>query len=156
MGSPASSLGPMLIAALQQRQGQSAQPGGGMPPGVGGTPAGEGAASDYAQQVSSLKGADPGNMVRQLKALKQILAIMAVQNLERLPNVSGQIFKVIPSFDRIIKEAMQASNVAGAVRNPIQMSAAQPPADSMGGQNPQVGMTGGGGMGGGPVIPGGM
>jgi len=148
----------MLIAALQQRQGQSGgAPGGGMPPGAGGTPAGDPAASDYAQQVSSLKGADPGNMVRQLKALKQILAVMAVQNLERLPNVAGQIFKVIPSFDRIIKEAMQASNVAGAVRNPINMSAAQPPADSMGGQNPTAGAPGGGGgMGGGPVMPGGM
>ena len=79
--------------------------------------------------------------MRQLKSMKQIMAIMAVQNLERLPNVAGQLFKLIPQFDKVIKEAMQASNVASAVRSPIQMGAANPPADGQ--QNPP-GAPGGG------------
>jgi hypothetical protein len=85
--------------------------------------------------------------------MKQILAIMAVQNLDRLPNVAGQIFKIIPNFDKIIKEAMQASNTSAAVRDPIKMSAAQPPVDSMGGNQAPGGMPGSpGGVGGGSPL----
>jgi len=101
-----------------------------MPP--GGAPAMQGgtspdAGAQYAEQVSSLKGADPGGLERQLKAMKSILAIMLVQNLDRLPNVAGQISKIIPMLDRVLKEVSQASNVNSAVRNPIQMGMAQPP-----------------------------
>jgi len=114
------------MQALMARQGQGA-PGGaggiGMPGGEGQPDPGQ----QYAQQVSELKGADPGNLVKQLKSMKQILAIMLVQNLERLPNVAGKIGKLIPMIDGVIKEATQASNVNSAVRNPINMGAAQPP-----------------------------
>jgi hypothetical protein len=116
-----------VMAALQARtQGGQMPPGGG--PAAGATP-GQGGdpASDYAQQVSELKGADPGMLLRQLKTMKQMCAVLMVQNLERLPNVSGQLSKLIPQFDRVIKETMQAANVDGAVRNPIQMGAANPP-----------------------------
>lgn len=136
-----------ILAMLQARQGQPSSAPPGMPPqGAAGQP--DAAAQDYAQQVSSLKGADPGGLLRQLKSMKQIMAIMAVQNLDRLPNVAGQLFKLIPQFDRVIKEAMQASNVSAAVRNPINMAAAQPPTDSMGGQNPVGAQPGGGNIGG--------
>lgn len=100
--------------------------------GMGGDPSGGDAAAQYSQQVSELKGADPGMLLRQLKQMKQICAVLMVQNLERLPNVSGQLAKLVPQFDRVIKEAMQASNVNSAVRNPVQMGAAQPPAPSGG------------------------
>ena len=95
--------------------------------GQGGPGGPGGPGDDYAKQVSELKGADPSGINRQLKAIKQILAIMAVSNMERLPNVSGQLYKIIPMFDRVLKEVQQASSVDMAVRNPIQMSAAQPP-----------------------------
>lgn len=126
----------MIMQALQQQQGGG---GGGMP-GQPGQPGQPNVGQQYAEQVSALKGADPGGLVRQLKAMKQISAIMLVQNLERLPNVAGKISKLIPMFDQIIKEAEQASQVNSAVR-PIQMGAAQPPSPE--------GMGGGGGMGGG-------
>lgn len=90
-----------------------------------GQPGGPDTGQQYASQVSELKGADPGGLIRQLKAMKQICAIMLVQNMERLPNVSGKISKLIPMLDQVIKEAQQASNVSTAVR-PIGMGAAQP------------------------------
>jgi hypothetical protein len=90
---------------------------------MGGPDAGQ----QYGQQVAELKGADPGGLMRQLKAMKQILAIMAVSNMERLPNVSGQLYKIIPMFDRVMKEAQQAASVNTAVRQPpIGMGAANP------------------------------
>lgn len=117
MASPTNPLASQIMTALMARQ-QGGSPGG----------AGDDAGQQYAQQVSELKGADPGGMVRQLKAMKQICAIMLVQNLERLPNVAGKISKLIPMLDQVIKEANQAQNVNAAVRNPINMAAANPPA----------------------------
>lgn len=113
----------MLLQSLSARTA-----GGGVAPGGGGAAAaGTDGASDYAQQISELKGADPGMLLRELKAMKQKCAVLMVQNLERLPNVSGQLSKLVPQFDRVIKEVMQAGNVTAAVRNPIQMGAANPP-----------------------------
>lgn len=119
----------MVMTALQNRTA-----GGGMPPGMApqqqsNPMQGGGLGDQYSQQVAELKGADPGGLTRQLKAVKQIIAIMLVQNLERLPNVSGKLSKLIPQIDAVLKEVQQASNVNAAVRNPnpIQMSAAQPP-----------------------------
>jgi hypothetical protein len=101
-----------------------------------------GSAGDaYSQQVAALKGADPGGLLKQLTAIKQIVAAMLVQNLERLPNVSGKLAKIIPSLDSVISEVQKAQNVNAAVRNPgqgagqgggmqvppIAMGAAQPP-----------------------------
>ena len=130
MGAP----NPLAQLVMSQLQARAAQGGGapGGPPGPGGGPPGmpgsEGGdpAQMYAQQVSELKGADPGQLLDQLKKMKQIMAVMLVQNLERLPNVSGKISKLIPQFDAVIKEVQQASSVNQAVRNPIQMGAAQP------------------------------
>lgn len=107
--------------------------------GGGGAPGSPEAGEAYAQQVSELKGADPGQMMAQIKKLKQIMAVLAVQNMERLPNVSGQIYKMIPMFDRVIKEIQQAASVNQAVRNPIQMGAANPPQGGEG-PNPAPGM----------------
>lgn len=90
------------------------------------------AGDQYAQQVSQLKGADPGGLLAQVKAVKQIFAIMYVQNMERLPNVSSKILATLKTIDPIIKEIQQASNVNAAVRNPIQMSAAQPSPEGAG------------------------
>lgn len=116
----------MLLQSLQARTA-----GGGMAPGGGGAAAASPDGGDYAQQVSELKGADPGLLLRELKAMKQKCAVLMVQNLERLPNVSGQLSKLVPQFDRVIKEIMQAGNVNAAVRNPasppIAMGAANPP-----------------------------
>lgn len=135
-----------ILAMLQARQGQtSSVPPGGAPSAAAGP---DSAAADYSQQVAQLKGADPGGLLRQLKSMKQIMAIMAVQNLDRLPNVAGQLFKLIPQFDKVIKEAMQASNVSAAVRDPIKMSAAQPPPDGMQGNQPTGQQPSMGGMGG--------
>lgn len=118
-----------VMSALAQRSasgtgapGQSG-PAGGDPSGGGG---GDDAGAAYAQQVSQLKGADPGQLLEQVKKMKSIMAVLLVQNLERLPNVSGKISKMIPMFDGVIKEIMQAQNVNQAVRNPIQMGAAAP------------------------------
>lgn len=81
----------------------------------------------FSQQVSELKGANPQMLLDQLKKMKQMVAVLMVQNLERLPNVAGQLSKLVPMFDRVIKEAQQAGNVASAVRDPIGMGAAKPP-----------------------------
>jgi len=144
MSSAGNPLASMIMSALQSRTaaggGQPGQtmPGqGGMP---GGMPGGDDAGAQYAQQVAELKGADPGMLLRQLKQMKQICAVLMVQNLERLPNVSGQLSKLVPMFDRVIKEVSQAQNVNSAVRQPIQMGAAQPPSPEGGG------MTAGGGF----------
>jgi len=97
-------------------------------PGAGpGGPGGDDAGSQYAAQVAELKGADPGMLLRQLKQMKQICAVLMVQNLERLPNVSGQLSKLVPMFDRVIKEVQQAASTSSAVRGPVDMGAAQPP-----------------------------
>ena len=132
MGSPGGGIGQLIMSALQNRTanggGQPGQTmpgqGGGMPGAPGG---GDDAGAQYAQQVSELKGADPGMLLREMKKMKQQCAVLMVQNLERLPNVSGQLSKLIPMFDRVIKELSQAQNVNSAVRQPIGMGAAQPP-----------------------------
>ena len=115
------------MRALMNRTGQGGQAGGGI--GMDSPGAGE----EYAKQVSDLKGADPGQMMAQIKRLKQICAVLAIQNMERLPNVSGQMYKIIPMFDRVLKEIQQAQSVNAAVRNPISMGAATPQPGQEGG-----------------------
>jgi hypothetical protein len=131
MATASNPLAQMVMSALQNRSAQAAPgmsgQGASMLGAMGGQLGQGGPGDDYAKQVADLKGADPSGINRQLKAIKQILAIMAVSNMERLPNVSGQLYKIIPMFDRVLKEVQQASSVDMAVRNPIQMSAAQPP-----------------------------
>lgn len=128
MAAGAGGIGQLIMSALQNKTAT----GGGQPgqtmPGAGGDTTG----ADYSQQVAELKGADPGMLLRQVKQMKQICAVLMVQNLERLPNVAGQLSKIIPQFDRVIKEIQQAANTATAVRNPIGMGAAQPPMDTGG------------------------
>jgi hypothetical protein len=146
MASAGNPLQSIIMSALQARTaaggGQPGQtmPGQGMPgaPGAPGGMGGDDASQAYVQQVSELKGADPGMLLRQVQQLKKICASMAVQNLERLPNVAGQLFKIVPSFDRVLKELQQAQSVNSAVRQPIGMGAAQPPSPE--------GMTAGGGF----------
>ena len=116
-------------------------PSGGGPAAQSGQPGGAPSAGDaYAQQVSSLKGADPGGRLRQVNQMKQIIGVMLVQNLERLPNVAGKLSKLIPAFDAVIKEIQQAANTDAAVRTPpIAMGAAQPAPDSSAGPQPMGG-----------------
>jgi hypothetical protein len=130
MGAPGG-IGSMIMSMLQNRTaaggGQPGQTmpgqGGGMP----GAPGGDDAGSQYSQQVAELKGADPGMLLREIKRMKTQCATLMVQNLERLPNVSGQLAKLVPMFDKVIKEISQAQNVNSAVRSPVGMGAAQPP-----------------------------
>ncbi len=131
MAGGANPLASLVMTALQSQSG-AAGPGGA--PGMQANPmaGGQGGAGDeYSRQVAALKGADPGGLLRQLTAIKQIVAAMLVQNLERLPNVSGKLSKLIPMLDSVIGEAQKAQNVNAAVRNPqqsppIAMGAAQP------------------------------
>jgi hypothetical protein len=76
-------------------------------------------------------------LLQEMKSMKQKCAVLMVQNLERLPNVSGQLSKLVPMFDRVIKEISQAQNVNSAVRSPIGMGAAAPPMDSPNASAPQ-------------------
>jgi len=129
----------MLFNAISARNQSGGVPPGGGPQSVGmggGDPSINAGGGDYAQQVSELKGADPGMLLREIKQMKQKCAVLMVQNLERLPNVSGQLSKMVPMFDRVIKEIGQANNVNAAVRNPpIGLGAANPPQQE--GQAPQ-------------------
>src|ERR1700690_2310807 len=135
MAAGAGGIGQLIMSALQARTagggGPGGQPGGqpGMP-GQGGDPGGGDPGAQYAQQIAQLKGADPGMLLQEMKAMKQKCAVLMVQNLERLPNVSGTLSKLVPMFDKVIKEISQAQNVNSAVRNPVQMGAAQPPQDA--------------------------
>jgi hypothetical protein len=155
MAAASNPLQQQVLAALMARSqggagapGGSGQPGQPSPGGASGVPPGgaPGAASgsspdagdQYGQMTADLRGADPGGLLRQLKQMKSIVAVMMVQNLERLPNVAGKLSKLIPQFDAVIKEAQQAASVDAAVRQPIQMGAAQP--------NPQPDAAGGGGL----------
>ena len=138
MSSGGNPLASMVMTALQS-QSPGVAPGGG--PQAQSNPMGGSAGDAYSQQVAALKGADPGGLLKQLTAIKQIVAAMLVQNLERLPNVSGKLAKIIPSLDSVISEVQKAQNVNAAVRNPgqgagqgggmqvspIAMGAAQPP-----------------------------
>lgn len=136
MGASPNPLAGMVLSALQSQTGT-----GQSLPGMGGA-ATTGTGDDYSSMVASLKGADPGGLLRQVRALKQITAVMLVQNLERLPNVASQLSKIIPLWDKVIKEVQQASNVDAAVRNQIQMGAANPPSGE-----PQQTPIGGAGLG---------
>jgi hypothetical protein len=118
-------IGQLIMSALQSRTAAGGAPG--MPGAGGGDTSGGDTGQQYAQQVAELKGADPGMLLRQIKQMKQICAVLMVQNLERLPNVSGKLSKLIPQFDSVIKEISQAQNVNSAVRSPVGMGAAQPP-----------------------------
>ena len=135
MAAGAGGIGQLIMSALQNKTASGGGPGGqpgGMPggmPGQGGDPGGDPGAQ-YAQQIAQLKGADPGMLLQEIKAMKQKIAVLMVQNLERLPNVSGKLSKLIPAFDGVIKEISQAQNVNSAIRNPVQMGAAQPPQDA--------------------------
>lgn len=134
-GNPLSQL---VMSALQSRTaGGGGAPGATMPGqgGMPGQPGGDDASAQYAQQVSELKGADPGMLLRQVQKMKQICALLMVQNLERLPNVAGKLSKLIPSFDGVIKEIQQARNVDSAVRPPVAMGAATAPTEGSGMQS---------------------
>lgn len=123
-------LAQMVMSALQARTASGGGVPGGMPGSAPGGPGASGPMEDggqLSQQVSELKGANPQMLLDQLKKMKQMVAVLMVQNLERLPNVAGQLSKLVPMFDRVIKEAQQAGNVASAVRDPIGMGAAKPP-----------------------------
>jgi len=135
-------IGQLIMSALQNRTAAGGgMPGQSMPGSGGGDPsAGVDPGAQYAQQVASLKGADPGMLLQEMKAMKQKCAVLMVQNLERLPNVSGQLSKLVPMFDRVIKEISQAQNVNSAVRSPIGMGAAQSPMDSPNATAPPGGM----------------
>lgn len=116
----------IMQAMMRQQQGGGAPPG---MPGMPGAPGGgqpQSPGDAYSQQVSELKGADPGGLLRQLKAIKQICAIMLVQNLERLPQLNKPLTKMLNDCGDAIKAAEEASKVNQAVR-PIGMGAAQPP-----------------------------
>ena len=133
MAAGPSGIGQMIMQALAGRTaagggpgGPPGMPGGGMP---GGDPSGGDQGAQYAQQVSELKGADPGMLLREMKSMKQKCAVLMVQNLERLPNVSGQLAKLVPMFDKVVKEISQAQNVNQAVQ-PLGMGAAMPPMNS--------------------------
>lgn len=117
------------MAALQARTAGGGGPGG-MPQGGGPAAAagdGQDPAAQYAQQVSELKGADPGMLLRQIKTMRQLVGVLLVQNMDRLPNVAGKLSKLIAPFDAVLKEIQQAGNVDAAVRNPIGMGSANPP-----------------------------
>lgn len=112
----------IMQAMMRQQQGGGAAPGG-MP----GAPGGQQSPGDaYSQQVAELKGADPGGLLRQLKAIKQITAIMLVQNLERLPQLNKPLTKMLNDVGDAIKAAEEAGKVNQVVR-PIGMGQAQPP-----------------------------
>lgn len=133
----------MILAALQGRtsQGQSI-PGQGAAQQSGAQDPGDA----YASQVSALKGADPGMRLRQIKQLQKIVGVMIVETMETMPNVSSKLAAVFKTFDPVVKELQQASNVNAAVRNPtpqINMGAAQPPPDSQMGPAGMGGMMGG-------------
>lgn len=142
----ATALPQQLLAALQARAG-SLPPGGGPAAaaapsgpmaalaamGGGGAPgpAGPGgdtndAGNSFAAMLADLRGADPGMLVQQLRRMQQLMAVMAVHFLGSVPGAAGQMSKMVPQFDRIVKEAQQAAGVNAAVRSPIQMGAAQP------------------------------
>lgn len=80
----------------------------------------------YSQQVSELKGADPGGLLRQLKAIKQISSIMLIQNMERLPQLTKPLTKMLNDVGDAIKACEEAAKVNQVVR-PIGMGQAQPP-----------------------------
>ena len=140
-----------LLSALSARTAMGGMPpgggpaavAGGPPPGPGGPPAppmggpggpgGGDAGGDISSMLSDLRGADPNVTMSQLKFMKQILGAMLVHNMERNPNVSGKIAKVIPHFDAILKELDKAAQVTGAVRQPIAMGAAMTPSTAGGG-----------------------
>lgn len=130
MGAGPGGIGQLIMSALQSR---TAAGGGGAPgmPGGGGDPSGGDPSQQYAQQVSELKGADPGMLLRQMKQMQKICAVLAVNNLERLPNVAGKLSQLSEKFNGVIKELMQAQNVNSAVRQPVGMGAAQPPQDGV-------------------------
>lgn len=67
---------------------------------------------------------DPNQLITQLKRIQKLMAVMSVHTLNDIPALAGQLSKMVPLFDRAIKEAMQAANVNSAVRQPIQMGAA--------------------------------
>jgi hypothetical protein len=125
-------IGALIMSALSGRTAMGGGTPGGAPgmPGGGGDPSGgDPGGSQYAQQVAQLKGADPGMLMQEMKSMKQKCAVLMVQNLERLPNVSGHLSKLIPMFDRVLKEISQAQNVNQAVQ-PLGMGAAMPPTSS--------------------------
>lgn len=128
MAAGPSGLPQMIMAALQAKTAAGAGGAPGGQPGQGGGD--QGGDAQYAQQVSSLKMADPGMLLREIKSMQQRCAILVVQNLERMPNVAGKLSKLNNDFNGVIKELSQAQNVNQAVRNPVNMGAAQPPQDA--------------------------
>lgn len=121
---------------------------------TGATGGGEGsgdAATEYSSQVSELQGADPGMLLQQLNQIQKLLGVIFVQTIQRLPNVGGQVSKVMSAMTRAIKETQQAATTQqavsanapkpeGSASGPINFSAAQPSA------GPDAGMPMAGGM----------
>jgi hypothetical protein len=121
-GGQSSPMGGMLMQALAAK--------------TGATGGGEGSgdpATEYASQVSELQGADPGMLLQQLNQIQKLLGVIFVQTIQRLPNVGGQISKVMNVMTKAIKETQQAASTASAIGKGksaegggINFSAAQP------------------------------
>jgi hypothetical protein len=82
--------------------------------------------------LANNRGADPGVLVQQLRNMARVLATYTVFYMEPLPQVAGELSKMIPQINRVIGHAEKAQNVNAAVRGaqqsrqPIQMGAAMP------------------------------
>lgn len=145
MASAVNPLLQMALASLQARAGgvppggapaAAASPmqallAGGAGPAVG-APGGPDAGNDYSAQIANMRGADPGMLVQTIKNMAKLLAVNAVHWMEPMPQLAGEISRVIPQLNRIISHAEKAQNVNAAVRgaqanrSPIQMGAAMP------------------------------
>lgn len=120
MATPPNPMAQMVMQAMMRQQ----QGGGGAP---GGAPGGQQSPGDaYSQQVSELKGADPGGLKRQLDAIKRIVSILLIQNMERLPALTKPLTKMINDMGDAVKVLDEANKVNQVVR-PIGMGAATPP-----------------------------
>ena len=130
-GAPAAAAAPGANP-MQALLAGNAGPAVGAPGGNGGGGGAPDMGNDVSAMLANLRGADPGMLVRQINNIKRLLAVLSVHFMEPLPQVAGEISKVIPQLNRITGQAEKAQNVNAAVRGaqqsrqPIAMGAAQP------------------------------
>ena len=111
--------------------GGAAGPAVGAPGVAGGASGGPDVGNDFSAMLANLRGADPGMLVRQINNIKRLLAVLSVHFMEPMPQVAGEMSRLIPQLNRVTTQAERAQNVNAAVRGggarqPITMGAAQP------------------------------
>lgn len=84
---------------------------------------GEASAQALAQQLSQLKGANPGMMTQQIQQMIHMAASMIPQSIHSAPGVAQYMAKTLSGLRGALEAAQKAAMAEQSAAGPLQMSA---------------------------------